>query len=132
MRLAMKRVLYLAKTPIFIRQGATDGPYRRILTHLSPLLIERGVSIACFSGRQTQFKASLADVLHESQFFSRYRQPKNHSPRMADNPSGHLDHPPAERGDGVPSPAFRTGQALEPDKQVIGDDPDPEINRIGP
>ena len=50
---------------------------------------------------------------------------------MSHNPACHLDHFPAERGDGLPTPRFRAGESFEANEKIIGDHPYSEKDSIG-
>ena len=49
---------------------------------------------------------------------------------MAHEAPGDLDEPPPDRRDRVLGPRGWTGEALEPDEQVVGEHPNPEEDRV--
>ena len=49
---------------------------------------------------------------------------------MSHNPTCHLDHFPAERGNGLLGPRFWTGEPFEADEKIIGDHPYSEKDSI--
>lgn len=57
-------------------------------------------------------------------------QLQKHLVPMMDDPACHLDQLPAEGGYRMSSPRLRTGKSLETDKEIVGDDADPEENSI--
>src|SRR5574337_959539 len=84
------------------------------------------------SGRLPECPAVLPDATKAPECGGIDREPQHELLRMTDDAPGHLDESPADRRDGVRGPGRGTGEALEPDEQIVGEYAQPEEDRVRP
>lgn len=84
------------------------------------------------SGALPQGPALPANAVEARERLRLHHQRQDHLSRMADAAPGHLGESPADRRDSVRGPGRGTGEAPEPDEQIVGEHAQPEEDRVRP
>jgi len=84
------------------------------------------------SAERAQLKTVSPDLLKKDKLSCIQGQFQDHLPGMTHDPTGYLDQLPPQGGHGVMPSGLRPGQALEPQKEIVGNPAGAKKHRMGP